>query len=196
MKILRVLFLSLAGLAALPASAGIPVDAAPAAPQSTSVLAVRALITRCLPAVAGRHGVPSAGLRRAGEELSARILRDRPGRVWSDRSGRLLLISHDDVPVCRVFAARVDPAVFADLVVKVFREQDTPFMRRRFRLDPDGALAAVYTMTGRADALVLRISTAQDESGRHSATLSIERDIQDPGKVSQPASPLSGTGAR
>lgn len=175
---MRILFIPLALAASLTAAvavAGVP--EAPGAPktESTSVLAMRALIGRCLPSIGSGRETVTTGLRRVAPPEENSILGARQGRVWLDRQTRMLLIDFEDVPVCRVVALSVDPAVLADLVIRVFTEAEGTFKRERFRFDADGGFAAVFSgRTGETPVLV-RISTTQQANGNVFASLNVER---------------------
>jgi len=173
MKTLSVLSVFLTCLLAAPALAGVsPQDPAPRA-DTTAVSAVRALLTRCLPAVTGDVALGWAGLTGADPGAARTLLGQRPGRAWSGDRGRLLIAEFADAPLCRVVALDVDPAVMTDLVIRLF--SGTPFVRQRFRLYADGGFAAVYTGAGAKVAVVLRLSTGTDAAGRRIAILSAER---------------------
>ena len=103
------------------------------------------------------------------------MLGDREGDVWLNVGAQVVMVDFRDVPVCRVVALSVDPAVLADLVMRVFSESETPFTRERFRLDDDGGFAAVYSLTGKSKGIVIRISTTRAGNGGRLATLTVER---------------------
>lgn len=148
------------------------------APQETaSVAAMRALLTRCMPGIIGGESPRMTGFSPATRPVAAAVLQGRDGRVWLDRSERVLVASYQDAPVCKVIALTVDPAVLGDIVIRVFREADTPFERQRFRMDADGGFAAVYTGKGTARSIVVRIHTARRGDGSRFATLSVEEDL-------------------
>ena len=157
------------------ANAAITPDAGPRPDESNSVTAVRTLVTRCLPGVLGGKGVPTAGLSKASDAATRRMLGDRHGSVWLNLWADVLMVEFTDVPLCRVVAMSVDPAVLADLVMRVFSEAETPFIRERFRLEEDGGFAAVYSLTGGSKGVVIRISTTRGGDGGRIATLSVER---------------------
>lgn len=157
------------------ANAAITPDAEPRPEESNSVTAVRTLITRCLPGVLSGEGAPTAGLSKASDATTRRMLGDRQGSVWLNVAARVLMVEFRDSPVCRVVAMSIDPAVLADLVIRVFAEAETPFIRERFRLDDDGGFAAVYSLTARSKGVVVRISTKRSGNQGRIATLSVER---------------------
>ena len=169
MKVLVICVALLAGAIAGIASAGVRPDAAPAASETPSVMAMRALITRCIPGASGSD-VTTTGLRRTDTETEATLLGPRTGMVWASSGAEILLIDFADAPVCKVVAPRIDPAVLADLVIRVFLEADGTFQRERFRFDEGGGFAAVYTGTG----VVVRISASTGANGGAFATLSAE----------------------
>lgn len=160
--------------AAAPKAAVLP-DSNLRAAESSSVTAVRTLITRCLPGVLSGDRAPTAGLAPASEAATRRMLGDREGDVWLNVGAQVVMVDFRDVPVCRVVALSVDPAVLADLVMRVFSESETPFTRERFRLDDDGGFAAVYSLTGKSKGIVIRISTTRVGNGGRFATLTVER---------------------
>lgn len=173
-----------AALAALFVASTAPAAHAAARPEvqvqsteSNSVAAVRALISRCLPAVLSGNGATKAGLSRASEQAKRMMLGSREGSVHMDRRADMMLVEFYDVPVCRIIAMSIDPAVMADLVMRVFSEASTPFVRERFSLNDDGSFAAVYSSTGDRKGVVIRISTDRMEDGRRFATLTAERDV-------------------
>lgn len=174
MRVVLILIALLAGIVAGVASAGIsnagvPVAAEPRS-ESTSVQAVRAVITRCLPSVGQRGEAVTAGLTRLPPQDERAILGDRAGRVYL-RPQSLLLIDFEDAPACRVVALSVDPAVLADLVIQVFSGEADTFKTERFRMDEDGGFAAVYSGLG----LVIRITTTREENGNHFAAFTVAR---------------------
>ncbi len=150
--------------------------------ESNSVTAVRTLITRCLPSVLSGKGVPTSGLSPASEATTRRMLGSRQGSVWLDFDARVVMVDFQDAPVCRVVALSIDPAVLADLVMRIFSESETPFTRDRFRLDEGGGFAAVYSLSGKSHGVVIRISTAWAKDGGRFATLSVERSDKDAAK--------------
>ena len=79
----------------------------------------------------------------------------------------------------------IDPAVLADLVMRVFTEATTPFQRERFKLNTDGSFAAVYSSIGGSKGVVVRISTDRMEDGSRFATLSVERRMSKTANVSK-----------
>lgn len=177
---MRILLLSItlfAGALVGFATAGVPHEPALQEQESTSVLALRTLINRCLPGIGGDRQIVTTGLRRAGAHEEAAILGDRQGSVWRDRDTRLLLIDFDDVPVCRVVALSVDPAVLADLVIRVFVEATGSFQRERFRVHTDGGFAAVYSGVAGHTPVLIRISTTHQDNGNVFASLNVERAI-------------------
>lgn len=167
-----------------PKAAVLPDSGIPKA-ESSSVTAVRTLITRCLPGVLSGERAPSAGLAPASEAATRRMLGDREGDVWLNVGARVVMVDFRDVPVCRVVALSVDPAVLADLVMRVFSESETPFTRERFRLDEDGGFAAVYSLTGNSKGVVIRISTTRTDGGGRFATLTVERSVGSGAAVEQ-----------
>ena len=58
------------------------------------------------------------------------MLGDREGDVWLNVGARVVMVDFRDVPVCRVVALSVDPAVLADLVMRVFSEREDAFHPR------------------------------------------------------------------
>ena len=106
------------------------------------------------------------------------MLGDRNGDVWLNAKARVVMVDFRDAPVCRVVALSVDPAVLADLVMRVFSENETPFVRERFRLDADGGFAAVYSLTAKTKGVVIRVSTPRTGDGDRFATLSVERHVE------------------
>lgn len=175
MKIVRIIATALALSAAAPVSAGVLPDARQSAPDSPAVTAVRALLSRCMPPVLAGEPLVTAGLVRADAGVSDKLLGDRQGQVWTDRSVRMVLIGFDDVPVCRVIGLKVDPLVLGDLVLRVFDEAETPFRQQRFRIDKAGGFAAVYAMEGARGSVLVTISTAVSVDGSPFATLTMER---------------------
>ena len=173
MKILLICVALLAGAIAGIASAGVRHDRAPVVSETPSVMAMRALITRCIPG-ASSGAVTTAGLRRTDTETEASLLGPRTGMVWATPRAEILLIDFADAPVCKVVVPRIDPAVLADLVIRVFLESDGTFTRERFRFDEGGGFAAVYAGTG----VVIRISASTGAHGGAFATLSAEAAIQ------------------
>lgn len=147
--------------------------------ESNSVTAMRTLITRCLPSVLSGKGVATVGLSPASEATTRRMLGSRQGSVWLDFDARVVMVDFQDAAVCRVVALSIDPAVLADLVMRVFSESETPFTRDRFRLDEGGGFAAVYSLNGKSHGVVIRISTAWAKDGGRFATLTVERSVQD-----------------
>ena len=144
--------------------------------ESNSVMAVRALVSRCLPGVLSGNGATTAGLARASDGISHKMLGERAGTVWFDSKAHMMMIDFHDAPTCRIIATPIDPAVMADLVMRVFSEAETPFVRKRFSLHADGGFAAVYTSAGDGQGVVIRISTDRLEDGRRFATLSVEKE--------------------
>ena len=179
MRILFILsvFLTIAVSANSFALAGVQPRTVMAQQDSTSVAAMRALLTRCMPGIIGGEAPRMTGFRPAAGPVTAAILQGREGQVWLDRSERVLVASYQDAPVCKVIALNVDPAVLGDIVIRVFREADTPFERQRFRMDADGGFAAVYTGKGTAREIVVRIHTARRDDGSRFATLSVEEAL-------------------
>lgn len=174
MRILLISAALVAGLIAGFATAGVPSDPLATRGESSAVTAMRTLITRCIPGV--RDGaVITAGLNRVGQPEEHAILGERRGQVWLDGARRLLLIDFDDTPVCRVVALSVDPAVLADLVIRVFVEADGDFKRERFRLDSDGGFAAVFSGASGQVPVIVRISTTKQPNGNVFASLNVER---------------------
>ena len=176
MKILLICVALVAGAIAGIASAGVRPETAPVVSETPSVMAVRALITRCIPGVAARD-VTTTGLRRTDIETEATLLGRRDGKVWATPRAEILLIDFADAPVCKVVAPTIDPAVLADLVIRVFMESDGAFKRERFRFDEGGGFAAVYSGGAPEASLVVRISAALREDGGAFATLSVEAGL-------------------
>ena len=175
MRILLISIALAAGLVAGFATAGTPRDPAANRVDSSAVMALRTLINRCLPAIGARQGMVTTGLNRISASDEAAILGERQGRVWQDRNEKLLVIDFQDAPVCRVVALSLDPAVLADLVIRVFVEADGDFRRERFRVDSNGGFAAVYSgVTGHTPVLV-RIATTHQANGNVFASLNVER---------------------
>lgn len=87
------------------------------------------------------------------------------------------MIDFDDVPVCRVVALSVDPAVLADLVIRVFVEATGNFQRERFRMNMDGGFAAVYSGVAGHTPVLIRISTTHQDNGNVFASLNVERAL-------------------
>ena len=160
MRVLVICVALLAGAIAGIASAGVRHDNVPVVTETPSVMAMRALITRCIPG-ASSGDVTTTGLRRTDTETEATLLGPRAGAVWATPRAEILLIDFADVPVCKVIVPRIDPAVLADLVIRVFLESDGAFTRERFRFDEGGGFAAVYSGTG----VVVRISASTGENG-------------------------------
>ena len=155
--------------------AGVLPDAERSTPDSTSVSAMRALLTRCLPAVLDGSPARTTGMLPAAAPISQGLLGARTGTVWTDRRADLLMVHFADVPTCRVIGLGIDPAVMADLVIRLFSEAETPFRRERFRLDADGGFAAVYAIRQGGEDIVIRMSTAQSVEGSRFANLTVER---------------------
>ncbi len=153
--------------------------------ESNSVSAVRALIARCLPGVLSGNGAVKAGFSKASEKTTRRMLGKRDGSVYMDFDASLMMVEFHDVPVCRIIAMSIDPAVLADLTMRVFAEASTPFKRERFKLEADGSFAAVYSSVGGSNGIVVRISTDEMQDGRRFATLSVERDISETADASE-----------
>ncbi|MEM7211310.1 MAG: hypothetical protein AAF479_05340 [Pseudomonadota bacterium] len=153
--------------------------------ESTSVSAVRALITRCLPSVLSGKGIPTSGLAAASKAATRQMIGSRNGSVWMDTDAKFMMVDFHDVPSCKVIALTVDPGVLADLVMRVFSEAKTPFTRERFRMDEDGGFSAVYSSAGKRKGVVIRISTAEAKDGGRFATLSVEQDMRETAKVEE-----------
>ena len=119
----------------------------------------------------------TTGLKRLSNSEETAVLGTREGQVWLDRDEKVLLIDFSDVPVCRVVALSVDPAILADLVIRVFRESDGAFLRKRFSLRQDGGFAAVYSATDETMPVVVRISTTHQSNGNVFASLNVERAL-------------------
>ena len=164
MRILLISIALVAGLVAGFATAGVPAKPTAKRVESNSVTAVRALISRCIPGIRDGAAV-TTGLNRVDRPEEAAILGDRRGQVWLDGEQKVLLIDFEDAPVCRVVALSVDPAVLADLVIRVFLEADGDFKRERFRLDTDGGFAAVYSGLAGQTPVLVRISTTKQANG-------------------------------
>lgn len=176
MRILLISIALLAGLVAGFATAGVPVDPTTKRTESNAVTALRTLISRCIPGI--RDGATiTTGLTRADQPDEVAILGDRRGEVWLDGARKVLLIDFEDAPVCRVVALSVDPAVLADLVIRVFVEADGDFKRERFRLDTDGGFAAVYSGVVGQTPVLVRISTTRQGNGNVFASLNVERAL-------------------
>lgn len=177
MRILLISLALLAGVIAGFATAGVPREQVVPEGESNSVLAMRTLISRCLPGIGSGQGVVTTGLSRAEALNEAVILGSRQGAVWRDRDTKLLLIDFDDAPVCRVVALSVDPAILADLVIRVFVEADGDFRRERFRLDANGGFAAVFSGVAGRTPVLIRISTTHQANGNVFASLNVERAL-------------------
>lgn len=179
MKTLRILTaLAALALSGAPAAhAGIAADPTLRAPDSPAVTAVRALFNRCFPVMSGRPAL-ALGLRPAEPQFAERLLDNRPGSAWQARDRSLFMVAYDDSPVCKVVALDVDAFVLGDLVLGVFREDETPFRQQRFSVGKTGGFAAVYTADVSGTEIVVRIHTALNGQGRTIATLSIERSGQ------------------
>ncbi|MEM1300451.1 MAG: hypothetical protein AAGH68_14355 [Pseudomonadota bacterium] len=176
MRILLISIALLAGLVAGFATAGVPSDPAAKRAESNSVTAIRTLISRCIPDVRDGAAI-TTGLNRVDRPDETAILGDRRGEVWLDGSRKVLLIDFEDAPVCRVVALSVDPAVLADLVIRVFLEADGDFKRERFRMDVDGGFAAVYSGAAGQTPVLVRISTTRQGNGNVFASLNVERAV-------------------
>ncbi|MFK7945274.1 MAG: hypothetical protein AB8B85_20490 [Paracoccaceae bacterium] len=177
MRILLISIALVAGLVAGFATAGVPGDLAATQAKSNSVLAMRALISRCLPGIGANRAVVTTGMRRAQPADEAAILGPRDGRVWHDLDEKVLLIDFEDVPVCRVVALSLDPAVLADLVIRVFLEADGDFKRERFRVDTNGGFAAIYSGVAGRTPVLIRISTTHQSNGNVFASLNVEQAV-------------------
>ena len=153
--------------------------------ESNSVSAVRALIARCLPGVLSGEGATKTGLSRASDATTRQMLGSRDGSVYMNSKASLMMVEFHDVPVCRIIAMSIDPAVLADLVMRVFSEASTPFTRERFKMHEGGGFAAVYSSEGNTKNVVIRISTDQMADGRRFATLSVERDLSKTANASE-----------
>lgn len=153
--------------------------------ESNSVSAVRALIARCLPGVLTGKGAAKAGFSKASEKTTRRMLGQRDGSVYMDYDASLMMVEFHDVPVCRIIAMSIDPAVLADLVMRVFAEASTPFKRERFNLETNGSFAAVYSSVGGSKGVVVRISTDEMQDGSRFATLTVERELSETAKASE-----------
>lgn len=179
MKTLIVLSAVIAALAtapfATPASAAVLPKSETREAESASVIAMRALITRCLPSVMSDKAAPTAGLAKASNDMTRQVLGNRDGSVWMDLQSQVMMVDFHDQPSCRVIALTIDPAVLADLVMKVFAEASTPFKRQQFRLDEGGAFEAVYTSGAAEKSVTVRIEATNTGNGRRFATLSVER---------------------
>ena len=180
MRIFLIFVALFAGLVAGLATAGVPERLSVAAPESNAVHAVRNLINRCIPGIRSGNAMPASGLTRVAATEEATILGGRRGRVWLDGQERLLFIDFEDAPVCRVVALSVDPAVLADLVLRVFAEADGVFRRERLRLDRDGIFSAVFSTHSGNVPLVIRITTTRQDNGNIFAALTVERRIPEP----------------
>jgi len=156
------------------AFAGFAPSAALRAPDTPSVAALRALFNRCFPAMSGQ-GALSLGMQPAAAPIARHLLGERPGAVWADSDGGLFVADYADRPVCKVVVLGIDKRVLGDLVLAVFREEDTPFRQRRFRIDEDGGFAAIYTAKVAENEVVVRIHTGTNTIGQSMATLQIER---------------------
>ncbi len=153
--------------------------------ENNSVSAVRALIARCLPGVLNGKGAATAGFSKASAATTRQMLGSRDGSVYMDYDASLMMVDFHDAPVCRIIAMSIDPAVLADLVMRVFAEATTPFQRERFKLNTDGSFAAVYSSIGGSKGVVVRISTDRMEDGSRFATLSVERQMNETANVSE-----------
>lgn len=174
MRVLLISIALLAGIVAGIATAGVaPRDAAPQA-ESSSVMAMRALLTHCMPGVAGGGSIIKTGFSRMHPDAERNLLGTREGEIWEKGGGKVLLIDFADAPTCRVVASKVDEAVLADLVIELFREQDGIFRRERFSFREDGSFAAVYTAGG-PNGITVRVSTEPREGTHPFATLTVER---------------------
>ena len=158
------------------AQAAVLPKSATRAPDSNSVVAVRALITRCLPGVLGQRNAPTAGLSRASLKVQKQMLGDRDGSVWLDHDADVMMVDFHDAPTCRILALSIKPAVLADLVMRVFAEAETPFTREKFQLREGGGFSAVYSSPAGKTGVVIRISTISTDKGERFATLSVEAD--------------------
>lgn len=177
MRILLISLALIAGLIAGIATAGVsPQFTAPVA-DSTPVAAMRTLIGRCIPGIASGGPVVTTGFTRAGSDAEQALLGQRAGAVWSTRNHDVILVAFSDAPVCRVVAMDIDASVMADLVIRLFREQDGVFRRQRFRFHDEGGFAAVYTTHGDTAPLVVRLNCVQHPNGRGYATLTVERHL-------------------
>ena len=172
MRVLIICVALLAGAIAGIASAGVRHDRAAVVTETPSVMAMRALITRCIPGASGGD-VTTTGFRRTDASTEASLLGSRTGEVWTSPRARILLIDFADVPVCKVVAPKIDPAILADLVIRVFLEADGTFKRERFRFDEGGGFSAVYSNAK----VVVRISAALGSHGSSFATLSAEATL-------------------
>lgn len=178
MKLLRVLSVFLISLTVAPAMAGVTPGAAVPERDTPSVLAMRVLVNRCLPTIVHERPVMTTGFFKVGDAVAKKVLQGSRGTVWTDRTNRLLMVSYADVPVCKVIALRVEPAVLGDLVLSVFREDDTAFRQQRFRIDEDGGFAALYKFGDSADATLVRVWTSVATTGERFATLTVERALK------------------
>ena len=177
MRILLISIALLAGVIAGAASAGVKPRSEPRAADTPSVAAMRALVTRCLPGVAGDNRIVTTGFARLDTASERNMLGTRTGAIWQKQDGRVLLIDFADAPVCRVVVASIDPAILADLVISLFREEDGHFRRERFSFRADGGFAAVYATTGESAGVVVRISTEKMASGRALGSMTVERTL-------------------
>ena len=175
MRIALISIALFAGLVAGFATAGVPSDPAFARVESNAVQAVRTLISRCIPGIGSGQQIVTTGLSRIGRPDEGAILGNRDGHVWLDDAKKILLIDFRDAPVCRVVVLSVDPAVLADLVIRVFLEADGDFKRERFRVDTNGGFAAVYSGVAGQTPVLIRISTTHQADGNVFASLNVER---------------------
>lgn len=167
----------LAGAVAGAATAGVSPERELRARETAAVAGMRAFIVRCIPSVAARSEIVTTGLRRASAETEAAVLMGQDGLVWMSRDLEVLLVAFEDVPVCRVIVPNADPAVVTDLVLGVFREQDSAFRIERFNFKDAGGFDAVYTSNDPGQELVIRITSGTGETGAGFALFTVERNI-------------------
>ncbi|MEM1160063.1 MAG: hypothetical protein AAGJ28_03955 [Pseudomonadota bacterium] len=177
MKIFRVLSVVLTCFAATNVSAGTAPEATDVVPaiETAPVSAVRAMLNRCLPAVASDEPLSEAGLVPTGAATAAHVLGGREGQVWTDRKAAFILVNFADTPSCRIIAPDIDLLVMGDLVTRLFTEADSPIARERFKINEDGTFSAVYTAQGAKAGVIMSISTGVAKAGAGFATLSVER---------------------
>ncbi len=184
----------IAGIASANMSfAGVSTLAVEPADDSTSVQAVRAVITRCLPGISDAGRVVTTGLDRLPEDDEQAVLGERAGRVFIEDE-RFLLIDFEDAPVCRVVALSVDPAVLADLVLQVFVAAEETFRPEHLRIENDGSFVAVFQGTQTVDGVEIRITTTRQKNGNVFASLNVALTAPDahsapsaPAKSGQPS---------
>ncbi|MEM7746423.1 MAG: hypothetical protein AAF409_22240 [Pseudomonadota bacterium] len=179
MKVATIVLGLIVGVAsATNAHAGVPATAVEPAGDSTSVQAVRAVITRCLPGINQAGDVVTTGLDRLPEDHEQAVLGDRDGRVYIEGES-FLMIDFDDAPVCRVVALSVDPAVLADLVLQVFVAAEDTFRPAYLRIETDGSFVAVFQGTKTVEGIEIRITTTREKNGNVFASLNVAATAAD-----------------